>query len=227
MAEENLYDLILQIFSQIATETVRLIPKILIALITVVLTFVLIKSLNFFFRKLLKITEFDKTFERLSGFSLPFSIDNLIILLADLGVALISLRAVIAVFLGERYSELVGEGLYYGARVASVVLLGIFLLAIFNTLVGRIRSETRLRSYGMFVVILLVTAMLIDITALSEPVKNALITGLSVGVGISIGVFAVWFFFQDSIDRLSRSQSSKTNNKRFGNAKHVEDDERS
>ncbi len=79
------------------------------------------------------------------------------------------------------------EVLAYGARVISVIGLAMILLAIFNSMVGRIRIEARLRSYAMFIVLLLVTAMLVDITALSEHVKNGLIGGLSLGVGISIG----------------------------------------
>ena len=43
----------------------------------------------------------------------------------------------------------------------------------------------------LFIVMLLVTAMLVDITALSDPVKSALIMGISIGVGISLGVFAI------------------------------------
>ena len=51
--------------------------------------------------------------------------------------------------------------------------------------------------------------MLVDVTALSEQVKNALITGLSIGVGISVGVFAVWFFFHDYLDKLILSKSER------------------
>jgi hypothetical protein len=41
-----------------------------------------------------------------------------------------------------------------------------------------------LRGYIWFIILLLITAMLVDITALSETVKNALTTGISVGLGI-------------------------------------------
>lgn len=221
LAKENVLDLVQQIFAQVVIEIVQLMPKILIALVIVALTFVLIKSLNFLLRKVLRVVEFDKMFKELSGVSLPFSIDSLIVLLADFGMALVSLYALIALFIGERYSELVREGLYYGARVASIVLLGIFLLAVFNTLVGRIKIETRLRSYGMFLVLLLVTSMLIDITALSEPVKNALITGLSIGVGVSIGVFAIWFFFHDWLDLFAKTRDAARDDKNPSHTKKV------
>lgn len=207
MADETLLEALREILTQIATETVRVIPKIFIVLIVVVLTFLVIKLLNFSFRKLLKLVKLDTMFKQLSGFSLPFSLDSLIIFFADLGIALISLYGIVNLFLGAEYLRMLNEGLYYGARLVSIVVIAIVILAIFNAVIGRIKVETRLRSYALFIVLLLITAMLVDITALSDPVKNALITGLSVGVGISIGVFALWFFFHDYFDKMLRTKS--------------------
>jgi hypothetical protein len=207
LAEETFFETLRQIFTQIAMETVRLIPKIFIALIMVVITFLVIKVLNYSFRKLLKLAKLDKTFMQLSGFSLPFSLDSLIIFLADLGVALIALYAMVNLFLGTQYLHVMNDGLYYGARIVSIVIIAIVIIAIFNMVMSRVRVETRLRSYALFIVLLLITAMLIDITALSDPVKNALITGLSIGVGISIGVFAAWFFFHDYLDKIFKTKT--------------------
>ncbi len=200
-AEENLFETLRSIFAQIAEETIRLIPRIFIALIIIAFTFLAIKVLNLAFRKLLKLAKLDTVFKQLSGFSLPFSLDNLIVYLADLGIALISLYALVNMFSGPQYLQLMNEGLYYGARLVSIVLIAIIIIAIFSALVGKINVESRLRSYAMFIVLLLITAMLIDITALSDPVKNALIIGLAIGVGISIGVFAIWFFFHEYFDQ--------------------------
>ena len=93
------------------------------------------------------------------------------------------------------------DGIYYAARAVSILVIAILIFAIFNMLIGRIKVETRLRSYAMLIVLLLITAMLIDITALSDQLKSALTLGLSIGVGIVIGVFAVWFFFHGYLDR--------------------------
>jgi hypothetical protein len=208
VAPETLPELLAEIFNQIATETVRLIPKLFIALIIIALTFLVIKALNFTFRKLLRFAKLDTTFKQLSGYTPPFSFDTVIVFLADLGVALIALYALVQLFLGVQYLQLMNEGLYYAARVVSIAVIAIVVLAVFNALIGRIKVESRLRSYTLFIVLLLVTAMLIDITALSDPVKNALITGLSVGVGISVGVFAIWFFFHEYLDRTFRTRTS-------------------
>ncbi len=186
-------------------------PKILIAVIILAVAVLAVKVLNLSFRKLLKIAKLDALFTQLSGFSMPFSLESLTVFLADLGIALISLYAIVGLFLGEQYLQLMNEGLYYAARIVSIVVIAIVLLAFFNTLIGRIRIETRLRSYAMFIVLLLITAMLIDITALSESVKHALITGLSIGVGISIGVFAIWFFFHNYLDKMAKVNEPSAN----------------
>jgi O-antigen/teichoic acid export membrane protein len=214
LAVENFFDLLQETFAQITAETIQLLPKIFIALIVIAITFVVIKVLNYFFKKVLKLTKLDAMFKRFAGFSLPFTIDGLVIFLADLGVALIAIYALINVFIGPQYLQLMNEGLYFGARIVSIVVISIIFLTIFNLLVSRIQFENRLRSYAMLIVLLLITAMLIDLTTLSEPVKQALTTGLSLGVGISIGVFAVWFFFHDYFDRIMKN---KFNNKKEEN----------
>jgi len=201
---EDLFRVLSEVLLQIAGEVVRLLPKLLGSLVIIALTFVGVKIVNILFRKLLALVKLDEMFKQLSGFSLPFSIDSLVIFLADLGISLISLYALAGLFLPPQHLHLMNEGLAYGARVISVMGLGLILMAIFNSIIGRIRVEARLRSYAMFILLLLVTAMLVDITALGEEVKHELIGGLSLGVGISIGVFAVWFFFHEYFDEFLR-----------------------
>jgi len=211
----NPLELLTDAFRQIAQEVVFIMPKIFVMLVILAITFLVIKILNISLRKILSFAELDKMVKKLAGFSLPFSISNLLIFLADLGVVLISLYAIVNLFLEAQYLPLVTEAISYGARVISIVVLAIFLFSIFGIVISRIRVETRLRGYTLFIILLLVTAMLVDVTALSEPVKNALITGLSIGVGISVGVFAVWFFFHDYLDEmfLSKTASKKSEKK--------------
>lgn len=179
---EDIIRVIREIFAQIAAETVRLIPKIFIVLVVIVLTALVIKLLNFSFRKLLKMVRLDEAFERLAGITLPFSLSNVIIWVADLGIALIAIYGIVNLFLGTLYTQLFTEGLYYGARVLSIIALTLVIFTLFNTAIEKVKVETRLKGYMFFIILLLVTAMLVDITALSDPVKNALITGLSLGV---------------------------------------------
>jgi len=70
---------------------------------------------------------------------------------------------------------------------------------IFNAVIGRIKADPRLKAYPLVIIMLLVTAMLMDITALSEEIKRLLAMRLPIGIGIAIGAFAAWFFFSSSI----------------------------
>ena len=190
------------IFNQIASEIVNLIPKILITLVIILIAIVVIKVLNFSFRKLLGMARIDEFFAKVTGISIPFSITNLLIYLADLGIILIALYSIVDICAGPKYTQMMTDILYYGARVVSVIVITLIIFASFNFVVRRLRVETRLRGYMFFIVMLLVTAMLVDITALSDPVKSALIMGISIGVGISLGVFAIWFFFHEYFDKI-------------------------
>ncbi len=202
MPEENLWELLMAVFREIAKDFIYFMPKIFVALLVLIITLLIIKVLNISLRRLLKLAEVDKVFHRLTGFSIPFNLSNIIILLADVGIALISVYAIVSFSLGAEYVHMMTDVLYYGARIISIVVITLFIFAMFNIVIDKIVMESRLRGYTFFIILLLVTAMLIDITALSESMKNALITGLSIGLGISIGVFAVWFFFHDYIDRI-------------------------
>lgn len=206
---DDLFEILRQAFSQIAAETVQLLPKVFLALIIIAVIFLAAKVLNYGFRQVFKLTKLDVWFKRLTGFGLPFTIDGLILFLADLGLALTAIYAIAHLFLDPQYLAVMNEGLYYGARIISIVIVSIVLIAIFNLIINRVRVETRLRSYAMLIVLLLVTAMLIDLTALSEHVKQALTTGLSLGVGISIGIFAFWFFFHEYFDQFLKNKLSK------------------
>ena len=209
MVVEELIETVQEILTQIAAETVRLIPKIFIALVLILLTIVVIKLLNFSIRKLFRIAKLDETFEKLSGITLPFSLSKLTVWIADLGIALISFYGLVTLFLGVEYTHLFAEGVYYGARLLSIIVLTLIIFTLFNSVIEKVKVETRLKGYMFFILLFLVTAMLIDVTALSDPVKNALIMGLSIGVGISVGVFAVWFFFHEYFDKRLKENENK------------------
>jgi len=209
VAKENLWGLLIESLRQIAWDIVYLMPKIFIVLIVFAISFLIIRVLNIFLRKLLKFVELDKMVGKLAGFSFPFSLNSLLLFLADLGVALIAFYSVVGLFLEIQQIQMVSEGLHYGARIVSILVVAIFLFSIFGVAINKIRVETRLRGYIWFIILILITAMLIDITVLSEAVKNALITGLSLGVGISLGVFAIWFFFHEYLDKALRISSDE------------------
>ena len=98
--------------------------------------------------------------------------------------------------------QFAGHALEYGARIFSVIAVTIITLVMFNAIVGKVRVETRMRGYFLFILAILLTVMVIDLTALSTTAKTALEQGLSMGIGMAVGIFAIWFFFHEYLDKL-------------------------
>jgi hypothetical protein len=200
-AEGSLYDLFQQVLQEIATDLVTFLPRIVLAIIVLALTFVILKLLNKALLRTLKLIGFDDLFRKLAQAELPFSINSLIVALADVGVILLALFSIADLFLEPQGTVLLREALGYGARVVSVIAAVIFTFVIFSVLIVRVRIESRMRGYVIFILLILITAMILDLTALSDSTKQALESGLSLGLGIAVGVFAVWFFFHDYLDK--------------------------
>ena len=186
----------------LAREIVDLIPKLIIAIVILVGGFLVLRILGSLVRRILEFADMDGMIKKYAGIELPIPFNSIVMGLLYLGVALAIIFGLINVFLGEQFIELANSIVVYGARIISVVLVTLILFTAFSAIIERIRIESRLKGYLLFIVMLLLTAMLIDITALSEPVKQALYIGLSVGIGASLAVFAVWFFFHEYFDKL-------------------------
>lgn len=191
------------------TELVDLAPKILIGVIVIVVAFVALRILGALVRKVLSFADIDGMIKRYTGMELPLAFNNIVMALLYIAIALAAVYGLINIFLGERYLELASSLILYGARIISVIVLALLLFTAFSAIIEKIRVESRLKGYLFFIVMLLLTAMLIDITALSEPVKNALYAGLSIGIGASLAVFAIWFFFHEYLDRFLERKGGK------------------
>jgi len=191
-----------EFFSQLASELMVLIPKLIIGIIIIIVAFVVLKLIGGFMRKLLSIANIDELLDKYLKVRLPLSVNSVVLALFYVGVILAAVYGLINVFLGEAYVELANSLLLYGARLMSVILLAVILFAAFSGIIEKIRVESRMKGYLFFIIMLLLTAMLIDVTALSEPVKQSLYTGLSVGIGASLAVFSIWFFFHEYLEKL-------------------------
>ncbi len=199
MAVEDIFQ---EFIGVITRELVDLIPKLIIAVLIIVAGFLVLRILGSLVRKMLEFADMDGMIKKYAGIELPIPFNSIVMGLLYLGVALAIVFGLINVFLGEQFIELANSIVIYGARIISVVLITLILFTAFSAVIERIRIESRLKGYLLFIVMLLLTAMLIDITALSEPVKQSLYIGLSVGIGASLAVFAVWFFFHEYFDKL-------------------------
>jgi len=199
--------------SELARELIELIPKLILAIIVIVAAFAILKLVGGFIRKLLKLANVDELLEKTTGARLPVTLSSIILAVFYIGVALASLYALINIFLGEAYVEIANNLLMYGARIISLILLAMIIFAGFSWMIEKIRVESRLRGYLIFIMMLLLTAMLIDVTALSEPVKHALYTGLAIGIGASLAIFSAWFFFGEFWERALEERRAKRGRK--------------
>ncbi|WP_455367636.1 mechanosensitive ion channel family protein [[Eubacterium] cellulosolvens] len=202
MVQQDLYTILNQVLRQIADEIITLIPKVILAIIIIVITLLIIKIFNKIFGKLLSLIDLDNILKNLARVHLPFSINNLIIAIIDVGIILIVLFGSANFFLEPNQLELMRGILEYATRIISVLGVTIFTFLIFNVLIERIKIETRMRGYIIFILLILLTIMVIDLTNLSVSTRRALEQGLSIGLGISVGVFAIWFFFHEYLDRM-------------------------
>jgi hypothetical protein len=208
MAEETLYDLFVRALQQVATEIVAILPKILLTVVVFAIAILVIKFLNVGLRKLLSLVELDQMFKRVIKTELPFSLSGLILALVDLGIILIALFGMASLFLAPEHMGLMREVLGYAARIVSVIAITVLTFVLFNALIDRMAFEAPMRGYVVFIVLIIVTMMIIDLTNLSDSTKRGLVDGLSIGLAISIGVFAIWFFFHDYLDKLPSHKAS-------------------
>jgi hypothetical protein len=202
MSHESLYELLLKVLEQIAADLVAILPKILIAILVFAIAALIIKLLHWSLSKLLDFVKLDETFKKVLRIELPFSLSGVLVALVDLGIILIAVFGIASLFLAPEHLDLVGEILGYGTRIVSVVVITILTFLLFNALIDRMTSETRMRGYVTFIILIITTMMAIDLTNLSSSTKSALENGLSIGLAVSIGVFAIWFFFHEYFDRL-------------------------
>lgn len=204
MVQQTVYDFFIDALRQIVSDIVTLLPKIILAVLVLAVAFLAIKVLNAVLGRLLKVVAFDELFKKLAQTELPFSISSLIIALMDVGILMIALLGIGNVFLEPQQTAFLGEVFAYGVRVVSVIAAVVFTFVIFSVLIGRVHIESRMRGYVIFILLILITVMIVDLTALSDATKQALVEGLSIGLGIAVGIFAVWFFFHDYLDKYLR-----------------------
>ena len=207
--QEAGYEAFKEFISILLGELIDLMPKILTAVIMLVAAFLVLRFVGGGVRKLLSMADVDNLISRYTGIRLPISFNSVVLGLLYLGIALTVVYGMINLFLGEAYIEIANSILIYGARLMSVIALAIILFTAFSAIIEKIRVESRMKGYLFFIIMLLLTAMLIDVTALSEPVKQSLYTGLSVGIGASLAIFAIWFFFHEYLEKFSEKKLKK------------------
>jgi len=202
MVQEPIYDLFVDAMSEIVTDIATLLPKIILTIIVLIIAFLAIRLLNIFFKRLLELVNLDDVFKTLVKTELPFSLSNLIIILIDAGIILIAIFGLSNIFFDPSQMELIRGIFEYALRILSIIAVTILWFMMFDLLIERVSTESRLRGYILFILLIIVTMMIVDLTALSQSTKSVMEQGLSIGLAITVGVFAIWFFFHDYLDKL-------------------------
>ncbi|MCW3975245.1 MAG: hypothetical protein O2U61_03125 [Candidatus Bathyarchaeota archaeon] len=202
MVQEPIYDLFVDAMSEIVTDIATLLPKIILTIIVLIIAFLAIRLLNIFFKRLLELVNLDGIFKTLVKTELPFSLSNLIIILIDAGIILIAIFGLSNIFFDPSQMELIRGIFEYALRILSIIAVTILWFMMFDLLIERVSTESRLRGYILFILLIIVTMMIVDLTALSQSTKSVMEQGLSIGLAITVGVFAIWFFFHDYLDKL-------------------------
>ena len=160
-----------------------LVVYVLIALVT---TKIVRKTIRF-----LKIDEIFKPFLKET-----ISISDLIVFFVNLGLALLAMYTLTSILLPE-YLHALTSIIEYIGRIVSIVFIIFFTFILLNSIVERVRMETKMKGFMLLMTLFITLILVIDVTAVSEEVKASLTWGISLGLGLAIGVFAAWYFFHE------------------------------
>ncbi len=186
-------------FRRAVADFVSMLPYIFIALAIIAIYVGVAVILSKLVRKLLVTLKVDELLKPLFK-EAYFSLTNLVVALINVGIALLALYSIVlTLFPGQVHT--LNTVLNYTARVVSVVFLIVFVFLAFNAIILRIRMEAKLRGFIFLLSFFITIVLILDITSISDQVKTALAWGVSVGIGLSIGVFAAWYFFHDYLQR--------------------------
>jgi len=188
----------------------RAIPKILLSILIIVISLVVIKYINKLITFVIEKTRFEEYVRKHLSTSIPLT--KLFIMIADIGIILVAIAGVLNIVAPELV-PVYRQGLEYFSRLVSVILLSLVSVIGLNAIISLIKIEEKIRSFIVLIVFLLIFAFLVDLTALSNTVKAAIVSGISIGIGIAIGAFAIWFLFGEYVERLVKSREEETKNR--------------
>lgn len=194
-------------FEEALRELLEATPAILASILIMAAILVVARLANSLVRKLMRSVGLDEILEKAIGKS-PISLEALVVLMLDVGFVLLGIAIIVALF-APAYMEAYHTWVGFVLRALSAIALTVTTFFWIEALVNRIRAESKIRAFASLVAFLLIMAFVIDVTALSESIKSSLVFGIALGMGLSIGVFALWYFMQEYIDRLIEATSAR------------------
>ncbi len=189
---------ILRAFKMALNELVALVPVVLASVLIIALMLVIAKYVGSLVKRILKIVGLDRILEKYVG-TPPISVENFIVIFIQLGFIILGITISVTVFAPE-YLAIYNMYLSYVLRLMSAVALIIITLFWIEVLVNKIRGESKVKAFASLIAFLLILTFIIDVTALSESVKSSLVFGISLGLGLTIGVFSIWYFMHEYLE---------------------------
>ncbi len=188
-------------------DIVSALPKVLLATVIMLATFIIIKLVNRAVKWLVFTGRLEDVIREIVPGGTRIPLATLFSILADAAIIVASTATVIRLYVPEGthlYQELVS----YLARAGSVAVLALLALVVVDAVVKSIRLERKTERFFVMLTSLLLVILVVDLAALSNEVKMALTAGLALGVGLLVGVFSLWAFFGDYIEEALASLRS-------------------
>ena len=188
-------------FKKSVEDVARVLPDILAAIAITVLFFAIGVVLVRIVRRIIRVMRIDDALKPYTRYFI--SIESLASILLAIAIAVLDAHVIAAVLFPAAMGTVESISRYV-ARILSVVFLVIFTFIVIDAVVEKLRMERGLRGFMTLLTFLITTILIIDVTSLSSQVKQALAWGLSLGIGLSIGVFTAWYFFSPQSKEASK-----------------------
>ncbi len=173
-------------------------PRVILSIVILLAFFIIAVLINRVFSRLLEIVRIDEFlgFEKYTG--IQFS--SLLLAIANAVIVLTAIYTVASVAFPSSL-PLVNSVVEYAARIISVIFLISVVFVAVSRMTEKVAVSGKIKDFMTLVMLFIVLVLLIDVTNLTPEVKSALAWGLSVGIGISIGIFTFWYFFEGSMKK--------------------------
>ncbi|MEM4035793.1 MAG: hypothetical protein QXU97_04190 [Fervidicoccaceae archaeon] len=181
-------------------------PHIVLAALVLLLSIIIAKYVNKLIDYLVVVSRVEEHLSELLRDS-SLRVSPVAKAVADLGI--LAAGGVAAISILPLEAEAAEAASSFVLRIASVGLVLVFAMVGFSLLTRLLRPGGRIEAMLILTTFFIVFAALLDLTSLSPEVRSALASGLSLGLGLSIGVLSLWLFFGEYIEaKLSERERS-------------------
>ncbi len=183
----SLVDVVRQVLSDVS----EVLPLVTLSVLLLLVFFIVVRIMNNFVRLLVEKSRIEEFVEENIG-KLPISIKAASIFVMDLGLALLWLGLYIQLVVPIDMRSYLIEA---GSKIASVIIIGMVGVLGFESIIRILKRGDRYRGFVAFAMYLMTLVLLIELSGMSSETKLVLSAGLSFGLGLLIGFFALWYFF--------------------------------